>query len=185
MARQSLPWTAALQHRTLPRIGAAEAEFVMKISIDPAAASADARLVAFTLGNGLLIEHQQLSVALDLKPVALLVWLTVSIASAQRYMRQHPRDPAYRGAVALPDELSGSISRRAIARATGLPAETVRRCVADLVAQGRMEVLPDGSVRTPPGNINRVGPEPMQAILTAFAHQAESLLQAGVLRVVD
>jgi hypothetical protein len=157
----------------------------MKISIDPQATITDARLVSFTLGNGLLVEHQVLSAALGLKPVALLVWLTVAIASAQRYMRQQPRDPAYRGAVALPDALSGSISRRAIARATGLPAETVRRCVADLVAQGRMEVLPDGSVRTPPGNINTVGPDHVQAILTAFAHQAEVLLQAGVLRVGD
>jgi hypothetical protein len=155
----------------------------VKIRIDQQAMRDEARLVSFTLGNGLLIEQRLLGDALAMKPVALLVWLTVAVASAQRFMRQPDRDPTYRGAVPLPGHLSGSISRRAIARATGLPAETVRRCVTDMVEQGRMDVLADGRVCTPPGNINTVGPEQVQAILAAVAHQAEILLQAGVLRL--
>jgi uncharacterized protein YqgV (UPF0045/DUF77 family) len=154
----------------------------MQLGIDHQTARLDARLVAFELGNGFLNQHRLLSQALGLKPVATLVWLTVAVASVQRYMRRNPRDLAYRGAVPLPDDLAGAISRRAIARATGLPAETVRRSVAGLVDQGLLEVLPSQKLRTPPGTVGTLAPAQIDAILAVVAHQASALAQAGVLR---
>lgn len=155
----------------------------MRVSVNKQAAHDDARLVAFELGNSFLVQHQVLADALGLKPVAALVWLTVAISTAQRYMRQAPRDPAYRTAVPLPDELSGGISRRAIARSTSLPTETVRRCVADLVASGWLEVLSPQVVRTPPGTVSRISEAQFGMMLAVVAHQAETLGRAGVLDI--
>lgn len=155
----------------------------MRVSVNRQAAHDDARLVAFEVGNCFLVQHQLLANALGLKPVPTLVWLTVAISTVQKYMRQSPRDPAYRTAVALPDALSGGVSRRAIARSTGLPTETVRRCVADLVATGWLEILSAQKVRTPPGSIGRVSEVQFEAILATIARQTEALGRAGVLDI--
>jgi hypothetical protein len=66
---------------------------------------------------------------------AIVVFLTVSAASTGR----HLRDPAVLDLVdhaPLPDHLHGTISGRAVAQATGLPREAVRRRIDALVKSG-------------------------------------------------
>ena len=81
----------------------------------------------------------------------ILIYLTVAAASSSR----HLRDP---GLIAeldrspLPDHLHRPTSGRAIAEATGLPRETVRRRLESLVASNRLNRDPQG-VRTTTGVI--------------------------------
>ncbi|WP_310476365.1 hypothetical protein [Sandarakinorhabdus sp.] len=153
----------------------------MRVTVNQQAALEDARLVIFEVGNCFLLQHRMLAEMLGLKPVPALIVLTVAISTVQKYMRQNVRDPAYRGSVPLPDALSGGISRRAIARATGLPTETVRRCVEEMVAIGRLEILTAQKVRTPPGSISWLSGEHLKAMVASVARQADTLGRAGVL----
>ncbi len=155
----------------------------MRVSVNRQAAQDDARLVVFELGNFFLGQHRVLAEALGLKPVPALIVLTVAISTVQKYMRQSAPDPAFRSAVPLPDALSGGISRRAIARATGLPTETVRRCVEELVGLRRLEILSAQMVRTPPGSISMISQAQIEAMLTGLARQTETLVRAGVLEL--
>ncbi len=155
----------------------------MRVSVNQQAAKDDARLVIFELGNCFLLQHRMLGDMLGLKPVAALIVLTVAISTVQKYMRQPVRDPNYRASVPLPDALSGGISRRAIARATGLPTETVRRSVEELLAIGRLEVLSAQMVRTPPGSISWMSGAQLEAMVAAVARQADALTRAGVLEI--
>lgn len=67
----------------------------------------------------------------------ILVYLTVAAASTTR----HLRDPALLLKLdggPLPDDLHRPTSGRAVAQATGLPRETVRRRIDALVTSGRL-----------------------------------------------
>lgn len=155
----------------------------MRVSVNRQAAQDDARLVVFELGNCFLLHHRMLGDMLGMKPVQALIVLTVAISTVQKYMRQPVPDPAYRAFVPLPETLSGGISRRAVARSTGLPTETVRRCVEELVEIGRLEVVSAQKVRTPPGSINWLSGEQLEAMVGAVARQADALVRAGVLEL--
>jgi hypothetical protein len=81
----------------------------------------------------------------------ILVYLTVAAASSS----SHLRDPAVTASMdtkALPDPLHMPTSGRAIAEATGLARETVRRRIETLVAAGRLARDARG-VRTLSGTI--------------------------------
>lgn len=81
-----------------------------------------------------------------------LVYLTVAAASSS----SHLRDPALVAGLddaPLPDHLHRPTSGRAVAEATGLPRETVRRKIDALVAGGRLARDARG-VRTISGSIS-------------------------------
>ncbi|HST91782.1 MAG TPA: hypothetical protein VLJ13_06245 [Brevundimonas sp.] len=76
----------------------------------------------------------------------ILVYLTVAAASASRHLRDPELILALDGGP-LPDHLHRPTSGRAVAEATGLARETVRRRIDALVASGRL-VREAGGVRT-------------------------------------
>jgi hypothetical protein len=83
----------------------------------------------------------------------IIVYLSVAAASTSR----HLRDPAVLALMAeepIPDHLHRAISGRAVAQATGLPRETVRRRIEALVAAGRLTREADG-VRTGAGELTK------------------------------
>jgi len=88
----------------------------------------------------------------DLEACAIM--LAVGSASTNAILRDPKflRDMEHPGPV--PDEYHRPISRRAIAASTGLPRETVRRKIAQLIDQGLLVEDPDG-VRTPSGVLGR------------------------------
>jgi hypothetical protein len=87
----------------------------------------------------------------DLETVA--IYLTVAAASAGHSLRDYPLLVELAGGP-LPDDLQKPTSGRAIAAATALPRETVRRKLSKLVAEGRL-IRVDGSVRIPTDTLNR------------------------------
>lgn len=83
----------------------------------------------------------------------IIVFMTVATASTSR----HLRDPAILDLVdqaPLPDHLHRPTSGRAVAEASGLPRETVRRRINDLVKAGLLK-RDRGGVRTTSGLLNR------------------------------
>jgi hypothetical protein len=77
------------------------------------------------------------------------IYLAVVSAGAGR----HTRDPEIRKAYAdapLPDDMRTPVSRRAIAASLGIPRETVRRKVAELIAMGDLTERDGGVVATAP-----------------------------------
>jgi hypothetical protein len=87
---------------------------------------------------------------------AILIYWSVAIASVGRVLRSDDLTLLMETGGPLPEEAHHPISARAIAEATGLPRETVRRKIAVLVAAGHL--AQDGrGVRTIPSLIDQRG----------------------------
>ena len=87
---------------------------------------------------------------------AILIYWSVVIASVGRFLRNDDLITLMEGGGPLPEEAHHPISARAIAEATGLPRETVRRKIAALVADGHLAQDSRG-VRTRPGLLEQRG----------------------------
>ncbi len=112
---------------------------------------------------------------------AILIYWSVVVASVGRYLRN---DDQFKlidsGGAPLPAEEHHPISARAIAEATGLPRETVRRKIAHLVADGYLAQDSRG-VRTTPGLLDQRGNGVMVTAasreIKRMAHAMETMLQ--------
>ncbi|MDB5459205.1 MAG: hypothetical protein JWO72_946 [Caulobacteraceae bacterium] len=69
---------------------------------------------------------------------AILIYWSVALASVGRYLRSDDLITLIESGSPLPEEAHHPVSARAIAEATGLPRETVRRKIAHLVAEGHL-----------------------------------------------
>ena len=88
---------------------------------------------------------------------AVIIYWSVVVASVGRYLRNDDQIKLIEGGgQPLPEEEHHPISARAIAEATGLPRETVRRKIAALVADGHLAQDSRG-VRTLPGLLDQRG----------------------------
>jgi hypothetical protein len=134
---------------------------------------AEARMTIFALGSTLLKQQKILSDYLEMRPTYVTVYLTVGLASIQRFVRKPDLDAAYRGVKPLPAEALGAISRRAIASATGLPRETVRRIVGDLLASGHLREAGRYGVTT---RVGELVPERTQKTILALAVEITRLV---------
>jgi hypothetical protein len=116
------------------------------ISVD--ATQRELRLCGFALLNHYLTMHQVIAQHAHLQPVELLILIATTTGNVQRALRTEALPEALRGSKPLPPELTVPMSRRAIARITGIPTETVRRHVASMVKRGILVSMPKG-VRAP------------------------------------
>jgi histone H3/H4 len=104
--------------------------------VDKDALIDQARMAKFAIINSFLAQQQILLSLLGMRPAHATVYLTIGMATIQRFVRQPGDCKESRGVVPLAQEQMGMISRRAISSSTGLPRETVRRVVSDLIASG-------------------------------------------------
>jgi hypothetical protein len=119
-----------------------------RYSISVEATQRELRLCGFALLNHYLAMHQVIAEHVRLPPVELLILIATTTGNVQRALRSEALPEALRGSKPLPPELVVPMSRRAIARITGLPTETVRRHVASMVERGIL-VSARGGVRAP------------------------------------
>lgn len=145
-----------------------------------------ARLAGYQLANSFVAQHTILSAALNMKPVKLLVFMTIATATVQRFMRQRDIPGELVGTQRLSRDFIGYISRRAIASATGLPRETVRRAIIELEHDGLLISGPNGSVANKGQILER--PEIVEA-LRLLTHEisssAEKLVNLSILEMKD
>jgi DNA-binding MarR family transcriptional regulator len=116
--------------------------------ISAEATERELRLCGFVLLNHFLGMQQVLAEHLRLQPIELLILLATTTGNVQRVLLSEALPEALRGSKPLPPELVVPVSRRAIARITRLPTETVRRHVDSMVKRGMLVSSPKG-VRAP------------------------------------
>ena len=157
-----------------------------RVATVPDRMAAQWRSAMFSLLNLFLATHRIVSEHEGMSPPVLLVYCTVAIGNIQKLMRERNVPPEFSATAVLPREWVVPMSRSAIAAATGLPRETVRRHVLHLIEKGLFVDDPRGGVTIAPGAIQDRGFEPLlEPLLTEFARTAEALLRAGVIEATS
>jgi hypothetical protein len=116
--------------------------------ISAEATERELRLCGFALLSHFLTMHHVIADHVRLPPIELLILIATTTGNVQRAVRIEALPKALRGSKPLPPELAVPMSRRAIARVTGIPTETVRRHVESMVERGILVSTPKG-VRAP------------------------------------
>jgi len=142
------------------------------------------RVAMTALTNLFLTLHRTMTEAAPIGPTELLIYITVSVANVQKLMRERVIPECYAATEILPREWVVPISRNAIATASGLPRETVRRQVGRMIDTGLLVEDSRGGVTLPIGVIKDRGFEPLlEAMMTDFARSADALLRMGVIQI--
>jgi len=121
-----------------------EAVPIHRHAISAEAAQRELRLCGFALLNHYLTMHQVIAEHVHLSPVEILILIATTTGNVQRALRPGSLPEALRGSKPLPPDQVVPMSRRAIARVTGLPTETVRRHVDGMVRRGILVARPKG-----------------------------------------
>jgi hypothetical protein len=152
-----------------------EAVSAHRHSISIQATQRELRLCGFALLNHFLTMHQVIAEHVHLPPVDMLILIATTTGNVQRALRTGSLPQPLRGSEPLPPELVVPISRRAIARVTGLPTETVRRHVDSMVRRGILVSMPKGVLA--PSRLNEGWAEgAVLRLLEAHATCTEELL---------
>jgi hypothetical protein len=151
-----------------------------RFSILPEATERELRLCGFALLNEYLTMHQVIAEQLRLQPVELLILIATTTGNVQRALRPKALPDAIRGSQPLPPGLAVPMSRRAIARVTGIPTETVRRHVESMVKRGILVSLPKG-VHAPNRLKERWVVGAVLRLVESHAACTERLMALGVL----
>lgn len=143
------------------------------------------RVAMFALINLFLSTHRAFTGHEGWSPSVVLIYCTVAVGNIQKLIRERSVPAEYSSATTvLPRELVVPMSRSAIAAATGLPRETVRRHVVQMIEGGLLVEDPRGGVTVVPGMVQDRGFEPLlETLVTEFARTTEALLRAGVIAV--
>lgn len=140
------------------------------------------RAVAHFVAEFILRSAETIAVVFEHDYEAAILFMTISNRNSEKVMADPKLREAYGSyATTIPLEHVLLISRMALARATGLPRETVRRKVAKLLEKGWVVELP-GGLRARP-DLNRA-PEYMGAIEPLAANLRRlftQLMQTGAL----
>jgi hypothetical protein len=122
----------------------AEAVLTHRHVISVEATQRELRLCGFALLNHFLTMHQVIAEYVHLPPVEMLILIATTTGNVQRALRPGSLPEALRGSEPLPPGLVVPMSRRAIARVTGMPTETVRRHVDSMVMRGILVSMSKG-----------------------------------------
>jgi hypothetical protein len=102
------------------------------------------RLCAFALLDHYLAMHRAMVEHAGLQPIELLILIAATTANVQRAVSLATLPKSLHGSKPLPAGMMLPVSRRSIARITGIPTETVRRHVDGMVRRGVLVSSPRG-----------------------------------------
>ena len=151
-----------------------------RVSVSAEATQRELRMCGFALLNQYLTMHRVIAEHLDLHPVELLILIATTTGNVQRAVRPDALPEVLRGSTPLPQELIVPMSRRAIARVTGIPKETVRRHVDSMVRRGILLSMSRG-VRAKPGLADRKAMTAILRVVELHAACTEQLIKLGAL----
>jgi hypothetical protein len=151
-----------------------------RVSVSAEATQRELRTCAFALLNQYLATHRVISEFLELHPIELLILTATTTGNVQRAVRPDSLPEVLRGSAPLPPELIVPMSRRAIARVTGIPKETVRRHVDSMVKRGILLSMPKG-VRARPGLADRTAFAAILEAVELHAACTEQLIELGAI----
>jgi len=145
---------------------------------------AELRTLSYAMINSFVAQHAIISEALAMRPAKMIVYLTIIASTVQKVMRAPTPSDEFRMGAKISPERFGLISRRAIAAATGLPNENVRRIVNELIAEGLVTVGTSGGVRNTGGNFQN--PRIVEALKHLFGEHlrtSQIFLDANAIEV--
>jgi len=151
-----------------------------RVSVSAEATQRELRMCGFALLNQYLAMHRVIAEHLKLHPVELLILIATTTGNVQRAVRPDALPEVLRGSTPLPPELIVPMSRRAIARVTGIPKETVRRHVDSMVRRGILLSMSRG-VRARPGLADRTAMTAILRVVELHAACTEQLIKLGAL----
>jgi hypothetical protein len=155
-----------------------------RVVTNPVKMAENWRIAMMSICNQFLTAHRIFTGPRNLNPTELIIYLTISVANVQKLMRERSIPEEYAATAILPREWVVPISRNAIASASGLPRETVRRHVGRMIESGLLIEDERGGVTPPPGVIQNLGLEPLlEALMTEFARTTEALLRIGAIEI--
>jgi len=151
------------------------------LAVNSEAADAKLRLSGFLVANQFLATSAALRRAFGLGHEDVLIVLTVALGNVQRMLRTPDAEGLAVSTALVEQERIIPVSRRAVARATGLPRETVRRRTNALVESGHLLEW-EGGLRT----ARRLVLSPpirgaIHEMLELTAGTARALLREGVI----
>lgn len=152
--------------------------------IDAGNFDAELRTLSYAMVNSFVAQHAIMTEALGMRPAKMIVYLTIIASTVQKVMRVQDPSDAFRAGVKMSSDKLGHISRRAIASATGLPNENVRRVVNELIDEGLVTAGPSGGVRNTGGNFQN--PQILAALKQLFGEHLRThqiFLDAGALEI--
>lgn len=156
-----------------------------RIVANPEVMQKNWRVAMFALINMFLATQRAMSSDGELGPTEILIYATIATANIQKLMRERAIPDGFTGTQVLPREWVVPISRNAIAETSGLPRETVRRNVEQMIARGLLMEDERGGVTSAPGMIQARNLEPILGIvLGEFVRAFEALLRARVVEIV-
>lgn len=132
------------------------------------------RATAYSICNCFVNQQRIWMETMRMDASTLLVYMIVALAGIQKLVRLGEIPELLSGFEPLPQELVGAISRRAVASASGMPRETVRRIIAELLESGRLIKSGRNAVRVARDNARSEG----------FIH-VPSLLLTEILKMIN
>lgn len=157
-----------------------------RLEFDPDGFAEAERLVAYEIGDALLMLNLELQQRYDLRAEEHQVFLLIVLCTAQRFVRSTDADSDYLGRTPLPPELSSSISRRRISEVLGIPLKTVRRIVTRLLERGMIVEKSRGKLSTPGGTLKSLGEDAIpEKIVRRFITAINRMIRVGAIRATD
>lgn len=155
-----------------------------RLSLDPQALRDNLRSTAYHVIHGYLEIDRIVRELFPVDPSKRLILLTVMAANVQRLVLDRSMPGPEKSARRMQQDQVMPISRRTIATVTGLPRETVRRQVAEMLQDGLLLEREDGLL------VNLLLSDPHAVTGTAAAAEAmvavaQHLAHLGVLRLGD
>jgi len=151
-----------------------------RVSVSAEATQRELRMCGFALLNQYLAMHLVIAEHLELNPIELLILIATTTGNVQRAVRPDALPEVLRGSTPLPQELIVPMSRRAIARVTGIPKETVRRHVDSMVRRGILLSMSRG-VRAKPGLADLKAMTAILRVVELHAACTEQLIKLGAI----
>ncbi|WP_292290300.1 hypothetical protein [Marivita sp.] len=144
------------------------------------------RLVAYEMGNLLLMLNLQLQQRFGLRAEEYQVYLLIVLATVQRFANISDVNTENLSRAPLPPDLAGSISRRRIADVLGIPFETVRRTVASLLDRGLIEERSRGCLSTRGGTLQYLGEDATpEKLARRFISSINTMIRIGAIKPPD
>jgi hypothetical protein len=143
------------------------------------------RLVAYEMGNALLMLNLQLQQHFNLRSEEYQVYLLIVLSTVQRFARTTSIDDPYVCRAPLPSSHAGSISRRRIAEVLGIPLETVRRIVNRFLEIGLIVERGRGGLSTPGGTLQKLSDDNThEKIVRRFVATINTMIRLGAVETL-
>lgn len=157
-----------------------------RLVLDPEGFARRERLVAYEIGNTLLMLNLELQQRFGLRAEEYQIFLLIVMSTVQRFARGPGDNEALMDRTPLPPDESGSISRRRISETLVIPFETVRRTVAGLLARGMIVERRRGCLSTSGGTLARLGEDALpERMARRFLTVNNNMSRLGAARLAE